>query len=132
MDANIKTVRDCYDAFGRGDIPFILGMCADDIDWQGSDAAEVPYSGRYRGPAGASQFFQKIGAALDVKAFQPKTFIASGNEVMTTGSWSCTAKSTGKSFTAEWAMRFVFGQDGKVTAFRSYDDTAIVTAALRN
>lgn len=131
MDANIKTVRDCYDAFGRGDIPFILGWCADDIDWQGSDSTEIPYSGRYRGRAEATRFFEKIAASFDVTAFQPKTFMASGNEVMTTGSWSCVAKSTGKSFTAAWAMRFVFDGNGKLSHFRSYDDTAIVTAALR-
>ena len=59
MDANIKTVRDTYEAFGRGDIPFILSCCADDVDWQGSDAPEIPYSGKYRGKAGATQFFQK-------------------------------------------------------------------------
>ena len=79
MDANIKTVRDSYEAFGRGDVPFILGACAEDVDWQSSAASEIPYSGKFRGKAGAAQFFQKIGAALDVKAFEPRTFIASGN-----------------------------------------------------
>ena len=131
MNANIKTVQDTYEAFGRGDIPFILSCCTDDVDWQGSDSPEIPYSGKYRGKAGATQFFQRIADAFDVKAFQPKSFVASGNEVMTTGSWTCTAKSTGKTFTAEWAMRFVFDRDGKATMFRSYDDTAFVTTALR-
>jgi uncharacterized protein len=131
MDANIKTIRDCYEAFARGDIPFILGCCAADVDWQSSDSPEIPYSGRYRGPAGAAQFFQKIAAALDIKAFQPSTFMASGNEVMTTGSWSGIAKSTGKTFMAQWAMRFVFDRNGKVTLFRPYEDTAQIAAALR-
>src|SRR5690242_12519138 len=112
MDANIKTVRDTYEAFGRGDVPFILGACAEDVDWQSTAASEIPYSGKFRGKAGAAEFFQKIAAALDVKAFEPRTFIASGNEVMTTGSWTATARSTGKSFTAEWAMRFVFDRSG--------------------
>ena len=131
MDANIQTVRDCYEAFGRGDIPFILSCCADDIDWQSSDSPEIPYAGRYRGSAGVAEFFHKIVAALEVKSFQPSTFIASGNEVMTTGSWSGIARATGKAFTAAWAMRFVFDRNGKVAWFRPYEDTAQIAAALR-
>jgi hypothetical protein len=131
MDTNIKTVRDCYEAFGRGDIPFILGWCAADVDWQSSDSPEIPYSGRYRGHEGAAQFFQKIGATLDVKTFEPSTFLASGNEVISTGAWSGTARSTGKTFKAEWAMRFVFDRSGKISLFRPYEDTAAIAAALR-
>jgi len=131
MDANIKTVRDCYEAFGRGDIPFIVGWCTANVDWQSSDSPEIPYSGRYRGPEGVAQFFQKIGATLEVKTFQPNSFLASGNEVMTTGAWSGTARSTGKPFAAEWAMRFVFDGNGKLVLFRPYEDTAAIAAALR-
>jgi ketosteroid isomerase-like protein len=130
MDANTKLVQDCYAAFGRGDVPFILAQCADTVDWQGSDAPEIPYHGRYRGKDGALQFFQRIGGALDVKAFEPKTFLSSGDEVFATGSWTCTARGTGKVFTAAWAMRFVV-KNGKLTFFRSYEDTAITAAALR-
>jgi|SRR5579871_1960580 len=131
MDTNIKTVRDCYEAFGRGDVPFILGQCAASVEWQSSDSPEIPYSGRYHGLEGVAQFFQRIGATLEVKTFQPRTFLASGNEVMTTGAWSGSARSTGKPFTAEWAMRFVFDGNGKVTFFRPYEDTAAIAAALR-
>ena len=28
-----RTIRTLYDAFGRGDIPTILNMLADDVDW---------------------------------------------------------------------------------------------------
>jgi hypothetical protein len=42
-----------------------------------------------------------------------------------------TASTETRAFTAEWAMRFVFDRNGKVTVFRPYDDTAMVTAALR-
>jgi ketosteroid isomerase-like protein len=31
--SNVETVQALYDAFGRGDIPAILDMLADDIQW---------------------------------------------------------------------------------------------------
>ena len=88
MDQNLQTVRDCYEAFGRGDIPFILSCCADDIDWQSSDSPEIPYAGRYRGPAGVAEFFHTIVAALEVKSFQPSTFITSLPDAMKLLGWN--------------------------------------------
>ena len=130
MDANIKLVQDCYAAFGRGDVPFILAQCAEDVDWQSSDAPEIPYHGKFRGRDGVMKFFQGIAGALEVKAFEPKTYTASGDEVFAIGSWTCVARNTGRQFTTRWLMHFVV-KKGKLTYFRPYEDTAIVAAALR-
>jgi uncharacterized protein len=32
--SNIETVKGVYEAFGRGDIPAILEVIADDIEWE--------------------------------------------------------------------------------------------------
>ena len=56
--------------------------------------------------------------------------LQSGDEVMTTGAWSCVARATGKPFTAQWAMRFRFTGD-KVSFAHVYEDTAVTAAALR-
>lgn len=49
---------------------------------------------------------------------------------MTTGSWSCVARATGKPFRAQWAMRFRI-LDGKVFYAHVYEDTTVTAAALR-
>jgi uncharacterized protein len=130
MNANTKIVQDCYAAFGRGDVPFIQGQCTENVDWNGSDSPEISYRGRFQGRNEMVQFFVRLAGALDVKAFEPKTYLADGNEVMTTGTWTCSARNTGKTFTAAWAMRFVF-DNGRIAWFRAYPDTAVEAAALR-
>jgi uncharacterized protein len=40
-DANIKTIAEVYQAFGRGDVTAILDAVTDDVDW----AAEAASSG---------------------------------------------------------------------------------------
>lgn len=130
MDANSKVIEDIYGAFARGDIPFILERLSADAQFDNSDSAEMPHGGTYRGKDEIGKFFANIGGAIDVKSFEPKSYLSSGGEVMTTGVWSGVARSTGKSFKSQWAMRFIL-KNGKVTYAHVYEDTAVTAAALR-
>jgi ketosteroid isomerase-like protein len=130
MDANSKVVEDLYAAFAKGDIPFILERLSMDVQFDNSDSAEMPWGGTYRGKDGVGKFFANIGGAVDVKSFEPKTYLSSGDEVMTTGVWSGVARKTGKPFKSQWAMHFIV-KNGKVTYAHVYEDTAVTAAALR-
>ena len=130
MDANSKVIEDIYAAFARGDIPFILERLSTDVQFDNSDLPEMPHGGTYRGKDGVGKFFANIGGAIDVKSFEAKSYLSSGDEVMTTGVWSGVARNTGKPFTSQWAMRF-FVKNGKVTYAHVYEDTAVTAAALR-
>ena len=56
--------------------------------------------------------------------------LPAGDEVVATGTWSAKAKSTGRTFAADWAM--VFGlRNGEIASFRVVEDTAKVAAAFR-
>jgi ketosteroid isomerase-like protein len=96
MADNVKLIRDCFDAFGRGDPAFIVARVAKDVDWRHAGGPEIPYGGAYKGPDGVGQFFTKIGASLDVLTWEPKHVLAAGDEVVATGTWSAKAKSTGR------------------------------------
>ena len=130
MDKNSKLIADLYAAFARGDIPFILERLSDDVRFDHSDLPEVPYGGSYSGKDAVLSFFGKVDGALEITSFEPRTYLASGDEVMTTGVESAVARATGKAFTNQWAMRFLV-KDGKVTYARIYDDSAVLAAALR-
>lgn len=131
MDSNSRLIQDLYGAFARGDIAFILDRVTEDAVFENSDSPEMPHGGTYRGKEGIGRFFANLGGAFEVKSFQPRTYLAANDEVMTTGAWSCTARATGKPFTAQWAMHFRV-RDGKVAFAHVYEDTAVVAAALRN
>jgi hypothetical protein len=130
MNDNVKLIQDVYAAFGRGDIETITAKIADNADWRGPPNKDLPYSGTFKGPSGAAKFFDKIASSLRVTAWEPQAYVASGDEVMTTGSWSGVALATGKSFTSIWAMRFTV-KGGKITYFQPYEDSATTLAAFR-
>ena len=46
-EQNIEPVRGLYEAFGRGDVPGVLGAMTDDMEWH--EAEGMPYGGVYHG-----------------------------------------------------------------------------------
>jgi ketosteroid isomerase-like protein len=130
MADNVKLIRDCFDAFGRGDAGFIVARVSNDVDWRHAGGPEIPYDGAYKGRDGVGDFFTRIGEAVDVLTWEPKHVLPAGDEVVATGHWKGKAKPTGRTFAADWAM--VFGvRNGEITSFYVVEDTARVAAAFR-
>jgi len=116
-----------YEAFRRGDIPFILQQISPDAAWRQSST--LPWGGDYRGPAGAGEFFQKLNATMETVSFEARENIDRGDEVLSFGSYACRCRSSQRTGTAEWMFRWKV-QDGKIVRFESYIDTAALLAAL--
>ena len=130
MADNVRLIRDCFEAFGRGDAEYIVGQVTDDVDWRHPSGSDVPYGGAYKGRRGVEQFFTRIGAAVEVRTWAPRYVLGAGDEVVATGAWSGVAQPTGKSFASDWGMFFGM-RDGKITSFRVVEDTAQLAAAFR-
>jgi hypothetical protein len=128
---NTKVVQAAYAAFGRGDIPTLLGYMADDIQWRPvlGTARHVPFSGERQGKASVAEFFKIVGESEDFEQFEPREFVAQGNTVVALGHYRAVSKATGKRFDADFAMVFTL-RDGKVTSFREFTDSAGINAAF--
>ncbi len=121
MSTALETARAAYQAFGKGDIPAVLAVLADDIRW--IEAEGGPYGGTYVGPqAVLEQVFMKLGGEWDGLSAIPAEFIANGDTVVALGEYSATFKATGKSFRAPFAHVWRF-RAGKVAEFQQYTDT---------
>lgn len=126
---NAKTVAKLYDAFGRGDIPYILDHLSDDCTWIGAGKDLLPPGGTYKGKE-AMNFFIKLGEMEEFTAFRPEAIYNTGdNEVVAFGFMSARSKKTGKEISSEWAMRWKFNDDGQVTYFQDFFNTAAVYVA---
>lgn len=85
--SHIETVQAIYAAFGRGDVPAILGHLAADVEWEyGNKDAGVPWLKPRRGRDSVVEFFQALGA-VDFTKFEPKTMLAQGNLVLIWELW---------------------------------------------
>ncbi len=124
-----QTVRQMYEAFGRGDIQAILNQLADDVTWVTPGHPSLPTTGRRRGKNEVAKFFTAVNDAMTFDKFEPRDFISQGERVVALGSYAGTGKPTGKRFEADWAMVWTF-RGGKVAAMQEYTDTAATDQAL--
>jgi ketosteroid isomerase-like protein len=129
--SNTPAVQEIYEAFGRGDVPRILGRLADDVAWeQGGSDYGVPWLIPGRGKAHAASFFERL-AAIEITKFVPKNLLEGGNQVAAVIHIEFLVKGTGVAVVDEELHLWTFGPDGKVTAFRHVVDTAKHVAANR-
>ena len=128
---NTKVIQDAYAAFGRGDIPALLGYMTDDIHWKPVTGAahSVPFSGERRGKAGVADFFKQVADSEDFEQFEPREFIAQGNTVVALGHYRAKAKATGRTVDSDFVMVFRL-ENGKVKAFQEFLDSAALNAAF--
>jgi uncharacterized protein len=120
-EQNIEFVKGVYGAFGRGDIPAVLGAFTDDIEWFEADG--MPQGGLHRGrEAVAQNVFGLITGDVEGFAVTPEEYIASGATVAAIVRYTGTGKTTGKALDLHaahvWDIR-----DGKLARFRQFIDT---------
>ena len=127
---NIEIVKRGYEAFGKGDIKGLLALCSENIEWVSPGPSEMPTAGTRRGHEQVAQFFTTVDEVFEFESFEPRQFLAQGEQVVVLGTDTAKVKATGKALTEEWAHAFTI-RDGKIAAFREYIDTARVVAELR-
>lgn len=127
---NIELVRKGYDAFLRGDIDALMGLFADDIEWEldGNDA--VPFTGLRRGKEGVAEFFRLVNENQHPLQFEPREFIAQGDKVVALGHYAWSVKPTDRNYESDFAEVFTI-RDGKIARFREFMNTMAADEAYR-
>ena len=121
-EQSVDVVRGVYEAFGRGDVPAVLGAMAADMEWH--EAEGMPYGGVYHGrEAVAQNVFGPITQDVVDFAVMAEEFIASGDAVAAVVRYTGTGKAYGKQLNLPvvhvWDVR-----NGKLARFRQFIDTA--------
>jgi ketosteroid isomerase-like protein len=129
-EENKRVVQSIFEAFGRGDVPAVLGHVSEEVEWRAPGPSLVPYFGERHGHDGATEFFVQLGTNVAFEHFEPGAFIAEGDRVVVLGRERGRVKRTGKAFDNEWALVFQLS-DGKVTSFQCYENTAAIAEAFR-
>jgi uncharacterized protein len=117
-----EIVRGVYEAFGRGDVPGVLGSLDNELDWREAESFTYADESPYTADTVAPRLFGRL--AEDIPDFRvvPANFIEGGNSVVVEGRYQGTVKGTGARIDAQfvhvWELR-----DGKVVRFQQYTDT---------
>jgi ketosteroid isomerase-like protein len=125
--ANLAVVGGIYDAFGRGDVDFILGQIADDCAWESwldnhGQQAGIPAMKPRHGRAGVAEFFADV-ATMQIQDFQVLDMLASDRQVVVEVQISI-AMPDGGSLTDEELHLYSLNDEGKINRMRHYVDTA--------
>jgi ketosteroid isomerase-like protein len=123
--SNGKTVQEIYEAFGKGDVPAILGRLAPDVQWEYGQQgpSDVPWLQQRRGRDAVAGFFESLGGA-DFHKFDPKQIIEGDGVVVAILDVELTVKATGKRVNEQDEMHlWRFNAAGEVTSFRHGTDT---------
>jgi len=125
---NIALIQSIYDAFGRGDISFILNQLTEDVEWTMEGPSIIPYAGNRNGTAEVKRFFDALGTTQTNMKLTMEPLIAHGDRVFGLGHFAATVIATGKSYDSAlghfWTVR-----DGKISRFVDVVETASVADA---
>jgi uncharacterized protein len=120
---NVEIVKGAYEAFARGDVPAVLSILSDDVDWNEAEN-NAPFSpGRYRGPQEVlGSVFMRIPEVFDGFQVEVRRLVGCDDTVLAEVRYHATGKATGMELDAQvahvWDMR-----DGKVVHWQQYLDT---------
>ena len=128
-EENTEIVKRAYAAFKNGDMDALMRTYADDISWEFYGPSTIPTAGMRKGLAGVREFFAAVDSAMAAQSFEPREFIAQGDQVVVLGDYSWKVKAPGRTFSSNWAHVATL-KDGKVVRFREYTDTAAGAAAF--
>jgi len=118
MASSSEVVSEAYAAFGRGDIPGLLGLMSEDVEWVAPEV--LPQSGSYHGPNGVGEFFAGVGREWPELNIEIDEMVADGDHVIGLGHGEGKL-ADGTAAEYGFAHHFTVG-DGKIVRFREYAD----------
>jgi ketosteroid isomerase-like protein len=123
MGKSGDVVRAVYDAFGRGDVPAVLGAFDAQIVWMEAESFPYAEGNPYTGPqAVAEGVFQRIVSDVDNFTVVPERYVEEGDTVVVEGRYRGQTKKAGRPVNAQlvhvWQCR-----QGKIVRFQQYTDT---------
>src|SRR5918993_3351661 len=120
---NVESVRGIYEAFGRGDVPAVLGQMDQAIEWR--EAENFIYADRnpYVGPQAVLEgVFMRLGTEWEGFSVTPEEWLDAGNRVVVLGTYKGTHRETAKRVRAQFAHVWSLNE-GRVARFQQYTDT---------
>lgn len=130
----VLTTREVVDAFfsrfGAGDLPGLLDLFADRVDFLVPGAPNVPWTGARTGREEIEEFFTTLATELTpAEEFTIDATVVEDGHAVVTGRSRFGVVSTGKSFVNEFALHFTVA-DGRITGYRMHEDSHAISVAF--
>ena len=127
MNDNTQQVQAIFEAFGRGDIGYILGQLSDDVRFVSHLDSVVPWTGEFDGKAEVTRYFQALGGSVEVEDHPVTSLVTEDGTVVARGDVTFRVRETGKRGSSSWVYVFTL-RDGTVHRFDQYNDAGLAAA----
>jgi ketosteroid isomerase-like protein len=118
-----------YEAFGRGDVEYVMSKLDPGVEWIETEAQKIPTTGRVSNPEDVLHgVFAKVPEHFESFELRPELWVESGDDVVVTGRVLARTR-VGRELNAPYAHVFSF-RDGKVSRNENHHDTALWADAL--
>jgi len=135
MSDSVAVVREFYALLGRGDLPGVVELVGDEIDWQSpvtrTHPPEIRWSRLRHTRQDVAEFFKELGANVKPEGFELSVITAQDDRVVVEGQNRGTVRATGRTYEHQWVMAFTI-RDGRIVRFRHYYDTADLIGAFQD
>jgi uncharacterized protein len=123
MSENVETVRGVYEALARGDVPAVLAVLDENVEWHEAEHITFWPGGPFMGrQAVLDGVFARIPQDFDGFTIDIGRIVGCGDTVLVEARYRATVRATGKPLDAQvahvWDLR-----DGKVVHWQQYSDT---------
>jgi len=127
--SNTDTLKQGYEAFGRGDLDGAIENFADDIRWENPEAPQFPNNGVTEGKDSVKELFASLSNYWESFNLTPDEFIEQGDTVVVLSHSEAKGKETGNEVKLPWVHIWRFS-DGKASEVQALTDTALAADAL--
>lgn len=118
-----ETIQSLYDAFARGDAPFVLSLLADDVQWMEAEGSPMASGNPYASPQEVGEgVFGRLLSIFDDFAATPTELVAEGDRVVAFGRYTANHKESGAALDAPFVHSWTL-EGPKIVAFQQYTDT---------
>ncbi|MCA6075588.1 nuclear transport factor 2 family protein [Fulvivirga sedimenti] len=127
---HVEHLKGLYAAFGRGEVPTVLGAMDPQIQWNEAEGNPYAASGTLNGPDDVlNKLFMRLVEEWDDFTVTPKKFYGLGDTVVVEGRYTGTYKETGKSQDSPFCHVWNY-ENGKIKTFQQYTNTAALQEVM--
>jgi ketosteroid isomerase-like protein len=124
------TVDAFFERFASGDLPGLLGLFADQVDFRVAGSPNVPWTGTRSTRQEISAFFETFPKVLTApKGFTLNARLVDGEHAVVLAESVFGVLATGKTFTNAYALHFSV-VDGQITRYHMYEDSYAIAEAF--
>lgn len=123
MSPSTQVVMQAYEKFGKADIPGLLAICDEKVQFDIEDPMFDAKPRLFNGKAEVGKFFEELGGKIKYSKFQPTRFAADGEDVFVLVETEYEHPATKKKYASQYTHHFKVA-NGKVTFFRGTDGLA--------